>query len=231
MVRSIGRPRPAWRLYQDDTAGFFSSLGFSSETDVPVTGARGGNNIDVVVKGKAHGIDFLWVIECKHWKTNVTKEKAQALVTVVQNIGADRGYLLSETGFQSGALDVTRNTNVHLGSLAALRADTAEWAQQDLVRNWRAQKNDLVRILMRMHRQAGNDYSSKFAEAAGPIFGLDPIIDEGLRGEFPVPFGGGEFAQDWPDLVHKIEARLAYAAQVAGLTNQPLLTDPFQLGG
>lgn len=172
MAKSNARPPAAWRVYQDEAASFFSSLGFDAATDVPVSGARGKNNIDVIVKGSVAGIPFLWIVECKQWRSNVSKEKVQALQTVVQNVGADRGYLLSEKGFQSGAVDVARNTNVHLGSVAALKADTAEWARGDLVRRWRERKNDLVRVLLRMHRVIGNPYSSQFSEAAGPIFWL-----------------------------------------------------------
>ncbi len=226
MAKSNARPLAAWRVYQNEAASFFTSLGFDAATDVQVSGARGRNNVDVIVRGSSAGIPFLWIVECKHWRSNVPKEKVQAFLTVVQNVGADRGYLLSEKGFQSGAVDVARHTNVHLGSVAALKADTAEWARGDLVRRWRERKNDLVRILMRMHREIGNPYSSKFSEAAGPIFWLDTAIDEGLRDEFPVPLLGDEPAADWKRLAFIIEARLANAAKVAGLGDKSLLTDP-----
>lgn len=47
-----------------------------------------------------------------------------ALREIVADVGADRGILLSEAGFQSGAIEAAKLTNVHVTSLARLR-DTA----------------------------------------------------------------------------------------------------------
>lgn len=215
------RPTPAWKAYQKEAASFFRKLGLDAETDVQTTGARGTNKLDVTVNGSVGGLPFRWIVECKHWKRNVPKEKAQAFLTVVQNVGADRGYLLSEKGFQSGAMDVVRHTNVHLGSISALKADTEEWIKGDLVRRWREQKSNLVRRLLDLHRKNGG-YFSDYSAAAGEIFGLDSIIDKGLRGEFPVPFNQVERAIDWDDLAAKIENKLESARQAAEIVDEGL---------
>lgn len=55
-----------------------------------------------------------WIIEAKFWKTKVPKEKVQALRTIVDEIGADKGFIISEVGFQSGALEAAQNTNIVL---------------------------------------------------------------------------------------------------------------------
>ena len=44
------------------------------------------------------------------------------LAEVVKDVGADRGVLLSESGFQSGAARAAKNTNIELTSLKDLRA-------------------------------------------------------------------------------------------------------------
>jgi len=54
----------------------------------------------------------------------VTKLHVLALREIVADVGADRGILLSEAGFQSGAIEAAKLTNVHVTSLARLR-DTA----------------------------------------------------------------------------------------------------------
>jgi hypothetical protein len=59
------------------------------------------------------------------------------------------------------------------------------------------------------------------------IFWLDSIVDEGLRGEFPVAFSPSEKARDWEELAAKVEARLKRAAEAAGMVDRPMLTDPF----
>lgn len=71
---------------------------------------------------RAHyvGFDVTWIVECKHWKTRVSKLHVLALREIVADLGADRGILLSESGFQSGALEAATLTNVQVTSLAQL---------------------------------------------------------------------------------------------------------------
>ncbi|EPL2316804.1 restriction endonuclease, partial [Klebsiella pneumoniae] len=66
------------------------------------------------------GFDIIWLVECKHWKNPVSKLHVLALREIVTEIGADRGILLSESGFQSGAIEAANLTNVHITSLAEL---------------------------------------------------------------------------------------------------------------
>lgn len=106
-----------WKEYQEDAAIFFRSLGLEAETDVTVQGVRTTHDIDVLVKSKHAGFEVTWIVECKLWNTKVTKLHVLALREIVSDIGADRGILLAENGFQSGAGEACSLTNVHLTSL------------------------------------------------------------------------------------------------------------------
>lgn len=106
-----------WRDYQEEAAKFFRSLGLEAETDVTVKGVRTEHDVDVLVKSKHAGFEVTWIVECKLWSTKVTKLHVLALREIVSDIGADRGILLAENGFQSGALEACALTNVHLTSL------------------------------------------------------------------------------------------------------------------
>ena len=55
-----------------------------------------------------------WIIECKLWSGRVKKSAVQTLHSIVQNIGADRGVIFCENGFQSGARTAAQGTNVLL---------------------------------------------------------------------------------------------------------------------
>jgi hypothetical protein len=103
-----------WREYQEETAAFFERQGCSVQVEAKVQGVRAQHEVDVYVKFFRHGIECKWVIECKLWKSKVPKEKVMALISIVDDIGADRGLILSEKGFQSGAYDATRNSNITL---------------------------------------------------------------------------------------------------------------------
>jgi hypothetical protein len=110
-----------WSNYQERVAHFFRDLGLSAETNVPVRGVRTSHDVDVVLRSKHAGLDVLWLVECKAWKAPIPKEKVFALRTIVDDTGADRGFIMAESGYQSGALEAARLTNVSLTSLADLR--------------------------------------------------------------------------------------------------------------
>lgn len=107
-----------WFDYQEETAAFFRGLGMDAQTNVTVQGVRTQHDIDVLVKMHHVGFEVTWAIECKHWKTKVSKLHVLGLRSIVQEIGADRGILLCETGFQSGAIEAAKLTNIVVTSLA-----------------------------------------------------------------------------------------------------------------
>lgn len=103
-----------WKEYQEETAAFFRRQGCSADVELKVKGVRAEHAVDVYVSFSRHGIKCIWIVECKLWRGRVPKEKVLALKSIVDDIGADRGIIISEEGFQSGAYDVARNTNITL---------------------------------------------------------------------------------------------------------------------
>jgi restriction system protein len=110
-----------WSDYQEEVAQFFRDLGLEAETNAPLQGVRTSHNIDVLVRSKHAGLDLVWIVECKQWKSRVKKEKVLALRAIVDDTGVDRGFIMAERGYQSGALEAARLANVMLTSLADLR--------------------------------------------------------------------------------------------------------------
>lgn len=110
-----------WKEYQEAAASYFRGIGLDAKTDVTVQGVRTTHDIDVLVKSHHAGFDITWVVECKHWKEKVSKLHVLGLREIVSEVGADRGILLSESGFQSGAIEASNLTNVRLTSLEEMR--------------------------------------------------------------------------------------------------------------
>jgi hypothetical protein len=110
-----------WNEYQEECAAFFQSLGLDAQTNVTVRGVRTTHEVDVLVKSHHVGFDITWIVECKHWQRSVSKLHVLALREIVADVGADRGILLSEAGFQSGAIEAATLTNVRVTSLSDLR--------------------------------------------------------------------------------------------------------------
>lgn len=103
-----------WRRYQEDVAQFFRDQGNTVMVEADIQGVRAKHEIDVWVTFSRHGIECKWAIECKLWNRRVPKEKILALKSIVDDVGADRGLIISERGFQSGAKDAARDTNITL---------------------------------------------------------------------------------------------------------------------
>jgi predicted Mrr-cat superfamily restriction endonuclease len=113
----------AWQDYQERAAYYFHLLGMDASVDEHIIGARGEHDVDVVVRGSRAGIEQTWLVECKLWRRPVNKLHVAALANIVQDVGADRGILLSETGFQSGAKKLASSSNITLTSLTELTAE------------------------------------------------------------------------------------------------------------
>ncbi|MDX3579361.1 MULTISPECIES: restriction endonuclease [Streptomyces] len=116
----LGRT-PEWQEYQQEVSSFLSELGFNTRIDETIEGARGRHDIDVVARLSIAGVDILWLVECKAWQRRIPKERILTLQGIVDDIGADRGLVFSESGFQAGAIRATQNTNITLTSLEDFR--------------------------------------------------------------------------------------------------------------
>ena len=113
-----------WKFYQEEAAEFFRSIGLSASTDVTLQGIRTKHDVDVFVTIDVAGFEVKWIVECKHWKSAVTKLHVLALREIVSDLGVDRGIILCESGFQSGAIEAANLTNVQVTSLSDLGASS-----------------------------------------------------------------------------------------------------------
>ncbi|QII07856.1 restriction endonuclease [Rhodococcoides fascians A25f] len=111
---------PEWMNYQLEVSRFFADLGMEALVDQTVQGVRTSHDIDVLVRGSFVGFDITWVVECKAWQSRIPKEKVLALRQIVDDVGADRGFVMAESGYQSGALEAALVSNVTLTSIADL---------------------------------------------------------------------------------------------------------------
>jgi hypothetical protein len=204
-----------WSEYQTKAAEFFSSIGLRAEIECKVEGARGVHVIDVYVSGSYSGIAFNWVIECKAWKTNIPKEKVMALSAIVQDIGADRGFLLSETGFQSGALLAARSSNITLSSLEDLSLSAEKFSIDALVgrKNWETQRAK-SRLLELKRKSEAHEYSPARTMYYAEVSILELLLDEALQGNYPIlyPTKGLQFST--------LDELIVYADQVITQANK-----------
>jgi hypothetical protein len=113
----------AWRQYQEDAASHFRSLGFVAKVETKLRGARSLHSVDIFVTFTVGGVVTRWIVECKCWRSPVKKLHVAALSEISKDVGADRAFILSEVGFQPGAISAARCTNISLTSLEDLRTE------------------------------------------------------------------------------------------------------------
>ncbi|BAV45201.1 hypothetical protein MesoLj113a_47160 [Mesorhizobium sp. 113-1-2] len=185
---------PDWRQYQEEAAEFFRSLGLRAATDVRLQGVRTPHDIDVFVTIDIGGFEIKWLVECKHWSTPVTKLHVMGLRQIVAECGADRGIILCEKGFQSGAVEAANLTNVQVTSLASLAESSKEAINAVRLRNlfdrteiartryWDIPKDVRIANGLRFDVGGGGDMYS----GARIVEFSSEILAKALRGSYPI---------------------------------------------
>jgi len=165
--------KPEWYEFQETICSHFNSIGARAETNVKVQGTRTTHDIDILVKTKYLGQDLLWVVEAKKWKSKVNKLQVLGLRTIIDDIGSDKGFIISENGFQSGAIEAAENTNVRLITLSQLIVETGELIQSEIIKSYKK------RLFLIEHRYWAHEKKIR--------------VKYGLRGEiwdYPINFSG-----------------------------------------
>ncbi len=208
-----------WKGYQEAAAVYFRSLRLTAEVEATVKGARATHAIDVWVTFTRYGISGRWVVECKNWKSRVTKEKVMALQSVIQDIGADKGFLLSESGFQRGAHQAAEHTNITLTTLKDLQSV----AEEDLLMTSLAQMSrEVAQLQVRKEEltapgeyEDGTPFSAlppgtgedEWYRMSGDLSTLARGLNRGQAGRFPTVYGGPD-ARDEPFVARDLRALL-----------------------
>ena len=78
----------------------------------PVDGVDGTYVIDVTVRFRLLGADFLVLFECKRHVSPVKREDVQVLSDKLRSTGAHKGVVVAASGFQSGALSYAKTHGI-----------------------------------------------------------------------------------------------------------------------
>lgn len=103
-----------WKELETLVAAILNECGMDARHQVNLDLPRGNVDVDVYAEETVDGIVHRIVCECKNWKHNIPKEVVHAFRTVMQETGANRGYIISRMGFQSGSVEAAKATNVNL---------------------------------------------------------------------------------------------------------------------
>ncbi|MBH9657069.1 restriction endonuclease [Burkholderia pseudomallei] len=112
-----------WQDLQNLVGQLFEEIGCEVQIGQKVNLVRGDTKeIDVRVVDRVTVPPSYYLCECKHWKAPVRQEIVHAFRTVMDDQGAHRGFIISSSGFQSGARAAVENTNTDLFTFDELQA-------------------------------------------------------------------------------------------------------------
>ena len=99
-----------WQDLQNKVAYILQSCGYQVETPKTIQTVRGAVEVDVLAKTDEMTI----ICECKYWKYKVPQNVIFSFRTIIQVIGANKGIVIAENGFQKGAYENAKHTNIEL---------------------------------------------------------------------------------------------------------------------
>lgn len=121
MKRVIFNSRPqTWQDLQNFVGQLFKEIGFDVEISKVIETVRGKKEVDVYAVDRKSEYHPKILIECKHWNNAVSQEVVHAFHDVMNNYGANIGFIVSKSGFQKGCYEAIKNTNINLVSLEEL---------------------------------------------------------------------------------------------------------------
>jgi restriction system protein len=113
MARIEGQLPGTWQELEALVGRVLAECSYYVEVQKNVKLARGDVDIDVWADDHSSPPNVI-AIECKRWKTSVPKNVVHAFRGVVGDSGANTGLLISDAGFQDGAVEAAQYSNVRL---------------------------------------------------------------------------------------------------------------------
>lgn len=115
-----------WRDLEERVLEIFLSLGYNAKKNAKIEGTKAIHEVDIWAFIQYGGLLYRVVVECKFWNTNVNKAQVGNILTIVTDIGAEKGVIISKVGFQKGAKDLVRNSNIELYTFEQFLEKTEE---------------------------------------------------------------------------------------------------------
>jgi hypothetical protein len=183
---------PKWYDFQEEICEYFKSLGFEAETNKTINGVRTKSDIDVLVKTKFIGQELTWIIEVKKWKSKVNKLQVMGLRSVVNDFGADRGFIISEVGFQKGAFEAANKTNISLFTFEQLKLLTKDFVETEILKSYQERINLIGRRYwshskrIRIHYELRHDLYDMHYSIPFVTITANNAIQSALKQEYPI---------------------------------------------
>ena len=186
--------REKWFDFQEDIKDHFMNLGCKASTNVRLKGVRTSHDVDVLVESKFIGHDVKWIVEAKKWKSKVSKLHVMGLRQIVDDLGVDKGFVISEAGFQSGSVEAAKNTNISLLTFEELKLLTDDVFHLKILGNYNSRVSLIVNRYFSHQEHVRIKYGLKpdeniFDEEVDvylALFTSVRAVKVGLRNSYPI---------------------------------------------
>lgn len=121
-----------WKDLELKVLDLLTDLGFKAERGVQIKGVRAKHHVDVAASFEFGGLRYLVIVECKYWNQRVRKAEVATLSSVVSDIGAEKGIIISTRGFQKGATELAKCSSIELLTFDQFAKKTEETMEQAL---------------------------------------------------------------------------------------------------
>ncbi|MBI6873436.1 restriction endonuclease [Clostridium aciditolerans] len=95
----------------------------------------GNYQIDGYIEFKLMGVTYKTIVECKHYKSSIPREKVQILYDKIRACGTNKGILISSSNFQSGAIEYASKHGIALIQLTDAGEQYVKRSQFNVITN------------------------------------------------------------------------------------------------
>lgn len=103
-----------WRQLQNEAGAILHECGFDAEIERVISTARGSVEVDIYARECIHNREYSIILECKNWKNSIPQNVIHGFRTVISDVGANLGIIITTSKYQAGAFDATSFTNIKL---------------------------------------------------------------------------------------------------------------------
>lgn len=113
-IKIFNNPPKDWRDLQNKAGSIFRCLGYEIFIEKNIKTVRGTVNVDVFARDRTNELSPIHICECKHWNNRVPKNVVHSFRTVITDFGVNFAYIISKSGYQAGAFEAAKNSNINL---------------------------------------------------------------------------------------------------------------------
>jgi len=136
LFKEMGKD-PKWKRFEKIVAGInmLTSEGAEVKFNDHIIGKKTGRKrqVDVSIRFKQAYYDYLAIIECKDYAGRVPVKDVEAFSKKLEDLGADKGVMVSREGFQEGASKTAEADGIELFTLTEVKSDWTKTIKADVL--------------------------------------------------------------------------------------------------